>query len=80
MKLESVVSKMEMVEKDKDVIFTLKSSIKEMRNIHGMNTEQLMDEKRKIEDEERILQGRLTRVPTSNLQRVKSICKWTLLI
>lgn len=74
-KLESIISKMEMVEKDKDVMFALKSKIKEIRNIHGMNSEQLLDEKRKIDDEEKILQGRVTRTPTSNLQRVKSICK-----
>lgn len=79
-KLESMISKMEMVEKDKDVIFALKCKTKEMRNPQSMNAEQLIEEKRKIDDEERILQGRLARPPTSNLQRVKSICKCKLYI
>lgn len=73
-KLENVISKIEMGETDKDVSFALKCKMKEIRSIHGMTTEQLMEEKRKIEDEERILQGRLTK-GVANLQRVKSICK-----
>lgn len=60
-KLEGMLSKIEMAETDKDIIYALKCKLKEMRNVHGMNTEQLFEEKRRIEEEEKILQGRVNR-------------------
>lgn len=76
-KLESMISKIEMVEADKDVIYALKCKLKEMRNIHGMNTEQLIEEKRKIEEEEKILQGRINRSGiNAHMPKMKSISKY----
>lgn len=75
-KLEALLSKIEMVETDKDVIYALKCKLKEMRNIHGMNTEQLLEEKRRIEEEEKILQGRINRSGTNpHIPKLKTISK-----
>lgn len=75
-KLEGMISKLEMIETDKDVIYAIKSKLKEMRNIHGMHTEQLLEEKRKIEEEEKIIQGRMARTGTGQqVPKIKSISK-----
>lgn len=74
-KFEGMVSKMEIVETDKDVIHAMKCKLKEMRTTHGMSTELLLIEKRKIEEEEAIFHGRVNRGPSNSL-KVKSICKY----
>ncbi|XP_057661531.1 serine/threonine-protein phosphatase 4 regulatory subunit 4-like isoform X2 [Diorhabda carinulata] len=58
MKLENFVSKIEMLEKDKDVISTLKQKLKEMRSPQINKQECLLEEKRKIEEEEKIMLGK----------------------
>lgn len=79
-KLEGMMSKLELVEKDRDVIFALKHTLKELKTIHGMNTENLIEEKRKIEEEEKILQGKLGRSNANpHFQRLKANSKFFIL-
>ncbi|XP_072399856.1 serine/threonine-protein phosphatase 4 regulatory subunit 4-like isoform X2 [Diabrotica undecimpunctata] len=58
MKLENFVSRLEMMEQDKDVIATLKKKLREMRAPQLSKQEGLLEEKRKIEEEERVQQGK----------------------
>lgn len=58
MKLENFVSKIEILEKDKDVIAMLKQKLKEMRSPQINKQEGLLEEKRKIEEEEKIMLGK----------------------
>ncbi|KAG5882164.1 hypothetical protein JTB14_002888 [Gonioctena quinquepunctata] len=60
LKLENFMSKIEMMEKDKDVLASLKSKLKEMRTPLMNKQETLMEQRRKIEEEERISQGRIS--------------------
>lgn len=75
------MSKLESIEKDKDVLYALKNKLKEMRAVHGMNTQQLLEEKRKIDEEEKLIQGRVTKMTrVSGSQRNKSVCKCIIFI
>lgn len=75
-----MMSKLDVVEKDRDVIFALKCKFKELKTIHGMNTEHLIEEKRKIDEEEKLLQGKLGRSGTKpHFLRLKSSSKFDLL-
>lgn len=58
LKLENILSKMEMMESDKDVMATLKSKLKEMRSHRGAKNEVLLEDKRRTDEEDRILKGR----------------------
>lgn len=58
LKLENILSKMEMMESDKDVMATLKSKLKEMRSHRGSKNETLLEDKRRTDEEDRILKGR----------------------
>ncbi|XP_023021744.2 serine/threonine-protein phosphatase 4 regulatory subunit 4 isoform X2 [Leptinotarsa decemlineata] len=60
LKLENFMSKIEMMEKDKDVLSSLKTKLKEMRTPQINKQETLMEEKRKVEEEDKILQGKLS--------------------
>lgn len=59
MKLENSLAKVEVSEKDRDVISALKAKLKEMRTPQVGKPETLVEEKRRIEEEDRILQGKL---------------------
>lgn len=59
LKLEQFVSKIEVMEKDRDVIDTLKVKLKEMRMPQANKQEALMEEKRRIDEEEKILGGKM---------------------
>ncbi|XP_066254685.1 serine/threonine-protein phosphatase 4 regulatory subunit 4-like [Euwallacea similis] len=58
-KLERVLSKMEKMETDKDVTMMLKVKLKEMGTFGCIKNNVLMEDKRKAEEEERILKGRM---------------------
>lgn len=58
LKLENILSKMEMMESDKDVLATLKTKLKEMRSHRGVKNEVLLEDKRRTDEEDRILKGR----------------------
>ncbi|KAJ8938537.1 hypothetical protein NQ318_016907 [Aromia moschata] len=57
-KLENSFSKMEAMETDKEIISTLRRKLKEMRTPQLNRQGFLMEEKRKVEEEERIQQGK----------------------
>ncbi|CAH1113299.1 unnamed protein product [Psylliodes chrysocephalus] len=57
-KLENLVSKLEMMEKDKDVLNSLRTKSKEVRTPHVNRPDVLLEEKRKIEEEDKIQQGK----------------------
>lgn len=58
LKLENILSKMEMMESDKDVLAILKIKLKEIRSHRGVKNEVLLEDKRRTEEEDRILKGR----------------------
>lgn len=58
LKFENIVSKMEMMESDRDVIMLLKVKLKEMRQMHSVKNEVLAEDKRKMDEEDRILKGK----------------------
>ncbi|XP_018567757.1 serine/threonine-protein phosphatase 4 regulatory subunit 4 isoform X2 [Anoplophora glabripennis] len=58
-KLESALAKIEVVESDKDVIMCVKAKLKEMRVPQISKPDVLMEEKRRTEEEDRIMQGKL---------------------
>ncbi|XP_050517293.1 serine/threonine-protein phosphatase 4 regulatory subunit 4-like isoform X3 [Diabrotica virgifera virgifera] len=58
MKLENFVSRLEMMEQDKDVIATLKKKLREMRAPQFGKQEGLLEDKRKMEEEDRVQQGK----------------------
>ncbi|XP_066151407.1 serine/threonine-protein phosphatase 4 regulatory subunit 4-like [Euwallacea fornicatus] len=58
-KLENILLKMEKTETDKDVIMMLKIKLKEMGAFGSIKNNVLMEDKRKAEDEERILKERM---------------------
>ncbi|CAH1119724.1 unnamed protein product [Phaedon cochleariae] len=60
LRLEGFMSKIEVMEKDKDVIDTLKAKLKEMRSSQVSKQEALIEERRKIEEEEKIAQGKIS--------------------
>nr|CAI5835735.1 unnamed protein product [Callosobruchus analis] len=59
-KLEQFVSKIEMMEKDRDVLDTLKVKLREMRTPQVSKQEALMQERMKMEEEDKIQRGQLT--------------------
>ncbi|KAJ8919708.1 hypothetical protein NQ315_006236 [Exocentrus adspersus] len=59
-KLENALAKMEVTEADKDVIAALKAKLKEMRGVQVNKPDSLMEEKRRIDDEDKIQQGEAT--------------------
>ncbi|CAH1979733.1 unnamed protein product [Acanthoscelides obtectus] len=59
-KLEQFVSKIEMMEKDRDVLDTLKVKLKEMRTPQVSKQEALLKERMKMEEEDKIQRGQLT--------------------
>ncbi|KAJ8980634.1 hypothetical protein NQ317_011710 [Molorchus minor] len=63
-KLENALAKMETMETDKEVIETLKRKLKEMRAPQINRQAFLMEEKKKVEEEERIQQGKVSQSPT----------------
>ncbi|ENN76692.1 hypothetical protein YQE_06757, partial [Dendroctonus ponderosae] len=58
LKLENILSKMEMMEADRDVIMMLKLKLKEMRTIRNIKSEVLVEDRRRADEEDRILKGR----------------------
>ncbi|KAL1517631.1 hypothetical protein ABEB36_001369 [Hypothenemus hampei] len=58
LKLENILSKMEMMESDKDVMMTLKLKLKEMKSFKGIKNEILLEDKRRAEEEDKIMKGR----------------------
>lgn len=58
-KLEGALAKIEVVESDKDVMMSLKAKLKEMRTPQVSKPEVLTEEKRRIDEEDKIVQGKL---------------------
>lgn len=58
LKLENIVSKMEMMESDRDVIMLLKVKLKEMRQVHPVKIEVMAEDRRRMDDEDRIMKGK----------------------
>ncbi|XP_050303781.1 serine/threonine-protein phosphatase 4 regulatory subunit 4-like isoform X2 [Anthonomus grandis grandis] len=62
LKLENILSKMEMMESDKDVIMMLKQKLREMRTFRGIKNEVLVEDKRRMDEEDKLLKGKWTSV------------------
>lgn len=58
-KLETALAKIEIIETDKDVMMSLKTKLKEMRTPQISKPEVLLEEKRRIDEEDKIVQGKL---------------------
>ncbi|CAH1124911.1 unnamed protein product [Ceutorhynchus assimilis] len=71
LRLENILSKMEMTECDKDVIMTLKQKLKEMRCMRSVDSEVLVEDRRKADEEEKILKGKWTLVKVMPIGGVK---------
>ncbi|XP_030746536.1 serine/threonine-protein phosphatase 4 regulatory subunit 4-like isoform X2 [Sitophilus oryzae] len=65
LKLENILSKMEMIESDIDVIRALRCKLKDMRSLPLNKTDALIEEKRRLDEEEKISKGKIpTKLPT----------------
>ncbi|KAF7282801.1 hypothetical protein GWI33_001948 [Rhynchophorus ferrugineus] len=73
LKLENMISKMEMIESDIDVIRTLRAKLKDMRTGPIGKTDAAAEEKRKIEEEDKIAKGKMpVKAPAVQTKAVKS--------
>ncbi|XP_060519685.1 serine/threonine-protein phosphatase 4 regulatory subunit 4-like isoform X2 [Cylas formicarius] len=59
-KFESAISKLELMETDKEVLVMLKKSLKQMRSLQVTDSEIVLEEKRRIEEEEYISKGSIS--------------------
>lgn len=64
--IDNIFSKLDMMEKDKDVKDILRTKLKEIRNLGPTNKhDYLVEQRRKEEEENKIFQGKITTTTTA---------------